>query len=60
LSIPDDEHSDAEERWILLGKSIAEQILLIVHTFREEDVIRIISVRKATLNEQEQYHRRLQ
>ncbi len=59
LSIPDDEHSEDEERWVLLGKSLNEQILLVVHTFRHNDVIRIISARKATTNEQQHYHRRL-
>jgi uncharacterized protein len=59
LSIPDDEHSEDEERWVLLGKSLNEQILLVVHTFRHNDVIRIISARKATTNEQQHYHRRV-
>jgi uncharacterized protein len=59
LSIPDDEHSEDEERWVLLGNSLNEQILLVVHTFRKDDVIRIISARKATTNEQQNYHRRL-
>jgi len=48
LSIPDDGHSETEERWLLLGKSLNEQMLLVVHTFRYDDVVRIISARKAT------------
>ncbi|EIC31378.1 BrnT family toxin [Methylomicrobium album] len=33
LSIPDDEHSENEERWLLLGKSLSEQILLVVQYY---------------------------
>lgn len=58
LSMPDDEHSDDEERWLLLGKNLNEQVLLVVHTFRYENVIRIISARKATQNEKATYTRR--
>lgn len=58
LSIPDDEHSEDEERWLLLGKNLNEQILLVVHTFRYDEVIRIISARKATQNEKATYTRR--
>ncbi len=32
----DDEHSVDEERWILLGKSINEVILTVVHTFKDD------------------------
>ncbi len=59
LSIPDDEHSEAEERWLLLGKSLNQQTLLVVHTFRYDDVIRIISARKATATEAATYMKRL-
>lgn len=59
LSIPDDEHSDDEERWILLGKNLNQQVLLVVHTFRCNDVTRIISARKATENEKKTYMKRL-
>ena len=51
LSIPDDEHSEMEERWILLGNNLNEQLLLLVHAFRCDEVIRIISARKATATE---------
>lgn len=60
LNIPDDEHSDIEERWILLGKSLQMSVLLIVHTYREGDSIRIISARKSTKNEQRIYEMRCQ
>lgn len=60
LNIPDNEHSDIEERWILLGKSLQMSVLLIVHTYREGDSIRIISARKSTKNEQRIYEMRCQ
>ena len=59
LSIPDDEHSDLEERWLLLGRNLNESVLLVVHVFRTDDVIRIISARKATANEKATYIKRL-
>jgi uncharacterized DUF497 family protein len=57
----DDEHSIEEDRWVLLGKSINEVLLVVVHTFKDDDSIeyvRIISARKATNNEQQSYQLR--
>jgi len=52
----DEDHSDAEDRFLLLGRSFKMRILLIVHCYREqESIIRIISARKATKNESEHY-----
>ena len=54
----DQHHSDSEERWIILGKSINETLLLVVHTYRvnnKVETVRIISARKATKNEQQTY-----
>jgi uncharacterized DUF497 family protein len=54
--IRDDEHSEDEERFIILGFSDKFRLLLVVHCYREEEeVIRIISARKASRNEQRQY-----
>ena len=61
LSKYDDEHSEDEDRWILLGKSLSESILVVAHTFRDDDgaeVVRIISARKATKREKQSYHKR--
>lgn len=58
LSVPDDDHSEREERWLLLGMSLNDQVLLVVHTFRYDDVIRIISARKATATETATYVKR--
>ena len=52
----DDEHSEWEDRFILLGLSAKLRILLVCHCVREGgSVIRIISARKATKNELELY-----
>ena len=49
---------DGEERWHTLGNALGVVILLVVHTYRlhnGEEVIRIISARKATSHERRQY-----
>ena len=52
----DTEHSTDEERFILLGISSGLRLLVVCHCYRKDDmVIRIISARKATRNEQKQY-----
>ena len=52
----DTEHSTDEERFILLVISSGLRLLVVCHCYREDDmVIRIISARKATRNEQKQY-----
>ena len=52
----DEDHSDTEDRFLLLGRSYRMRILLIVHCYREqESVIIIISARKATKNESKFY-----
>jgi uncharacterized protein len=52
----DPDHSDSEDRFILLGLSSMLRLLLVCHSYREnDDLIRIVSVRKATPNERRQY-----
>lgn len=52
----DDEHSEWEDRFLLLGISTKMRVLLVCHCLRESgSIIRIISARKATNNEQELY-----
>ena len=53
----DPEHSLDEERFIMLGFSNQSRMLIVCHCCRGEnaDIIRIISARKATKNEQKQY-----
>ena len=61
LSQYDSEHSDDEERWILLGKSLNQALLVVVHKFVNDngvEIVRIISARKATKNEKKTYQKR--
>jgi uncharacterized DUF497 family protein len=59
LLINDPEHSDEEERFILLGLSAALRTLVVIHCYREKDeAIRIISARKADRSERHHYNRR--
>jgi uncharacterized DUF497 family protein len=52
----DPEHSGEEERFVLLGMSTSLRILVVCHCYREkEQVIRLISARKADRDEQRQY-----
>ena len=52
----DEEHSLGEERFLLLGMSSDAKLLLVCHCEREDgDVIRIISARKATTSEAQNY-----
>ena len=54
--IYDSDHSDEEDRFILLGISAALRLLIVCHCYREDDrVVRVISARKANKNEQKQY-----
>jgi len=56
LVIPDPDHSQAEDRFIILGMSSHDRALVVVHCFREEGaVIRIISARRAGTKEQKPY-----
>lgn len=54
LSIPDPIHSVGESRYIILGKSNQNLLLVVVHTDKRGH-IRIISARKATKKERKQY-----
>ena len=57
IVIHDPEHSDNEERFVILGRSAVARLLVVCHCFRNKDsVIRIISARKATKRESMQYH----
>ena len=59
LVIADPEHSEEEERLIILGFSQKANLLVVCHCYRAADsVIRIISARKATKNETKFYEKR--
>ena len=54
--IDDTEHSEGEERFVILGLSKKANLLVVCHCYRaSETVIRIISARKATRTETKQY-----
>jgi uncharacterized DUF497 family protein len=56
LVIDDPDHSLDEERFVLLGLSSNVRLVTVVHCFRgADDVIRIISARRATPGEQSSY-----
>ena len=52
----DPDHSDDEERFLIIGMSLSKGICLVSHCYRgADDAIRIISARKATKREQSVY-----
>ena len=56
--IDDPDHSEDEERFVLLGYSFQARCLIVSHCYREPDsVIRLISARRATALEEELYWR---
>ncbi len=57
LLFDDPDHSDEEQRFLLVGYSFRARVLVVVHCWRKMDeVIRIISARQATRSEYEMYH----
>lgn len=58
--IPDTDSSDGEPRFLMLGMSISLRVLVVCHCYREsEQVIRIISARRADPTERKEYARYL-
>jgi len=54
--IPDPDSSHGEERFIILGESIANRLLIVCHCYRDKGgVIRLISARKADKRERKLY-----
>ncbi len=54
----DPDHSEDEDRFLMVGVSRNLRMIIVCHCFREEDsVIRIISARKATKSEEDNYWR---
>lgn len=59
LLIHDPEHSEEEDRFILLGLSAKFRVLVVCHAYRKSaQIIRIISAKIASHKEQEQYWQR--
>lgn len=56
LEFHDPEHSEDEDRFIMLGLSFKTRVLVVCHCVRASGaVIRIISARRATKHEAERY-----
>ena len=53
----DEQHSQDEERLLLLGRSSANRLLAVLFTDRGADLIRVISARPATPREQRKYEK---
>lgn len=59
LLIDDPDHSESEDRFVLLGMSATPRVLLVVHSYRDDDsTIRLISARKANAAERSTYQKR--
>ena len=54
ITIPDPAHSIGEDRFTTIGTSANNKLIVVVHTDRD-DIIRIISARKATASERRQH-----
>ena len=54
ITIPDPDHSEDEERWVTIGLSNRQRLLVVVHTDAEE-TIRIISARPVDRLERRNY-----
>ncbi len=59
MSVLDEDHGLYEERWLTIGLAQDQKMLVVSHTFTEDEngraLIRIISARRATSNERRQY-----
>ena len=56
--IDDPDHSEDEDRFLLLGYSFQARCLIVTHCYRQSDsVIRLISARRATAREEAVYWR---
>ena len=53
-SVPDPDHSVEEQRFVTIGLSTSQKLLVVVHSDRGDD-IRLISVRPATPAEKKRY-----
>ena len=59
LPVADPVHSASEDRFYLLGLSARLRVLVVVHCYRVDDeIVRLISARKATSSERVQYDAR--
>ena len=52
----DPDHSEDEDRFLIIGYPLRERICIVSHCFKAENVIRIISARRALKDEIRDYH----
>ena len=55
ITVPDVDHSVSELRFVLIGRSTREHLLVVVHVERDESDIRLISARQASRRERHTY-----
>lgn len=55
ITVPDPDHSADEERFVLIGVSRQQRLLVVVHAERSEEEVRLISARLANRREQRDY-----
>jgi hypothetical protein len=56
VTIPDPDHSDDEGRWVTMGFSHRQRLLVVVHTEQDEQqIVQIISARQAGPDERREY-----
>ncbi len=53
--VQEDTDSVGENRWVIIGLSEQSNLITVIYTMRNEEVIRIISARKATRSEAKYY-----
>ena len=53
-TLPDDQHSDEENRFVIVGMSVTRRLLFVVYT-ENDSRIRLIGARPVTATEREQY-----
>lgn len=54
ITIPDPDHAEEEDRFVIIGASSMRRLLVVVHTVREERT-RLITARVATKHERRKY-----
>ena len=58
LLLDDPDHWEDEDRFLLLGLSSNLRVLVVVHSYTDDETIRIISARKANARERLMYEKR--
>lgn len=59
IELYDERHSDAEDRYITIGRIVLfDRLVTVVYTIRDANTVRIISARVATGQEEREYYDR--